>query len=218
MMVVVSGVGTGIGKTHVSCAVLETWRRLALSAVGLKPIESGGGEDGERLQAASTFHVQHPPPYQLPDPVSPHLAARRSNTYIDLSRCVAWTAGEARRADRCVVELAGGLFSPLGPGFFNVDLLRALDPNVWILVACDRLGVLHEITSTLIAIRTQHVSLPVVLLTEPETPDASTGDNARELAVLRICTVLATFPRRALSHPDTTRVADALVGHLETLG
>ena len=59
-IVVVTGVGTGIGKTHVGEALLRALPR-DLRSLGYKPIESGAddgeGEDGRRLREASMFHV-----------------------------------------------------------------------------------------------------------------------------------------------------------------
>ena len=71
--VVVVGSSTGVGKTHVSLALLALLKRSGVSCAGLKPVESGLGtesSDRTRLAAAGTFHVKHWP-YGYPDPVSP---------------------------------------------------------------------------------------------------------------------------------------------------
>jgi dethiobiotin synthetase len=60
-LVVVTGTGTSIGKTHFAEALILAWRRTA-RVLGLKPIESGvvpgALTDVERLQAVSSFHVK----------------------------------------------------------------------------------------------------------------------------------------------------------------
>ena len=91
--IVVVGTGTGIGKTHLSVALVAYLARAGRQVCGLKPIESGVppgavGEDATALAAAGVFHVKQPQPYALPDPVSPHLAARRLGVLHDVAACV----------------------------------------------------------------------------------------------------------------------------------
>src|ERR1700759_4898384 len=113
-LLVVTGTATEIGKTHVSEALLlaagERHR-----AVGVKPIESGGVSggvsDGQRLPAASSFHVKNPAPFFAP-PVSPHLAAREAGVDIDVPKLATGLTALRSDADLLLVELPGGLFTP----------------------------------------------------------------------------------------------------------
>lgn len=222
-LLLVTGTGTGIGKTHVTGALLLAWARaLAKSGVanpqvaGLKPVEtgvapSGDGGDGAALERLSTFHVKRfPAPYRFARPVSPHLAARETGTTVQLSVLRGYVAGVRRAADAVVVELAGGLFSPLAPGLSNADVTRDLAPDVVLLVAPDRLGVLHEIAATTRAAATSGVLLTGIVLVAPEFPDASTGTNAAEIAMVADVPVLAVVPRgdvRSLAaRPDLAAV------------
>ena len=86
-----------------------------------------------------------------------------------------------------LVELAGGAFSPLGVGLTNVDLALALEPALWLLVAPDALGVLHDVTATLRALPR---APDAVVLSGSRLRDESTGSNARELVSLAITPVL----------------------------
>jgi dethiobiotin synthetase len=84
-----------------------------------------------------------------------------------------------------LIETAGGLFSPLSRGTTNLDLALALEPALWILVAHDGLGVLHDVRTTLLALRAMTNRTPdYLVLSASRAPDASTGTNARELARL----------------------------------
>ena len=205
---VVVGTGTGVGKTHLGAALA---RVLALKAdvIALKPIESGVEpgvlSDAAQLAAASTFHVKHPAPYVFTDPVSPHLAARRCGTTIELARVVEWV--DAHTCPWVLVETAGGLLSPLDAGITNLDLTRALRPAVVLLVGLDRLGVLHEISACCLALKVLAAELRqmVVVLQPPPTPDASTSTNAVELVGLGIVRQAFVMPRGA-----TTDAAVAL--------
>jgi len=216
LMVAVTGTGTDIGKTFVCLALLQSAAEAGLRAVGLKPVESGGGSDGAALKAASMFHVKHPlpPPYCFDEPVSPHLAARHRDTQIDLRACVSWCLQSAEGADLAIVELPGALLTPLSPAACNADLLGMLPCQQWILVAPDRLGVLHETRATLLAAASHKLAVPIVVLNAPERPDASTGSNAPELEGLSICAVDASFPRAAPGHPPVVAQATRLMRKL----
>jgi dethiobiotin synthetase len=219
--VVVVGAGTGVGKTHLGVALA-----LALSGEGervlaLKPIESGvaagGTSDAGQLAAASTAVAKDPPPYAFPDPISPHLAARRAGVAIDLATVVAWV--DQHTCPWLLVETAGGLLSPLGIGLTNVDLARALRPDVVLLVAQDRLGVLHEIATCCLALRVlaQDLREAVVVLQSPAVPDLSTGTNVDELAVLGLTGQAFAIPRGAPEVPEVRVVAGRVLQHLRAL-
>jgi dethiobiotin synthetase len=153
---------------------------------------------------SATFHVKRAL-YAWPDPVSPHLAARRAGTEVDLASIQRWVGLQA--APVVVVETAGGLFSPLGPGLTNLDLTLALAPTAVLLVAPDRLGVLHDLTATLGLATSRGLSISSVALSAPPFPDTSTGHNAAELALLGIATPLAVFPRAPTSAPESRAAA-----------
>lgn len=202
-LLIVSGTGTGIGKTVVSTGLVTAWARRGLSVAGLKPIESGVDpaststtSDICELGRASTFHVTHSPPYLLADPVSPHLAARREGRTIDLRAIVDWVAPIRASADATVLELAGGLFSPLTDTRTNADLLTALKPSKVVLVAPNRLGVLHDVLATVRAARAEGIAIDGLILSSVTEWDASVETNAAELErVLPTLPVLGVLPR-----------------------
>ena len=202
-LLLVTGTGTEIGKTVVSTGLVAAWSTRGLSVAGVKPIESGqapsgelGGDIGD-LGRVSTFHVtRFTPPYLLVDPVSPHLAARREGRVIDLEVIQHWLRPIREGADATVLELPGGLFSPLSDELTNADLLTALAPTKVVLVAPDRLGVLHDVIATTRAARAAGIRIDGVILSAPAERDSSTGTNADELArVLPSAPVLAVLPR-----------------------
>ena len=221
--ILVLGCGTGVGKTRLSVALLNELRKTGRSCIGLKPIESGvdpsnsaQGSDAQAIAKAGSLHVtsaRHPL-YALREPISPHLAARRQGVEINLEAVRLWTA----QAEQCVtplvssdsatwsvVESAGGVFSPLSAGVTNFDLARVLEPAIWVLVAADALGVLHELSATLQAMKARGRMPDHVVLSCARPPDASTGSNARELSALGIVT-----PTAVLARDDDRGVQDLL--------
>ncbi len=196
-LVVVTGVGTGVGKTHAAEALLWAWRKHG-RVVGFKPVETGvdpqamaATDDGGRLESASTFHVKHLVGVRLAAPLSPHLAAEREGRVLEPIAWVETIAALRSQADGVVVELAGGLFSPVTAQLLNVDLLRLLEPSKVVVVAYDRLGVLHEVIATS---RASAIAFDVLLNT-PTHCDASTGTNVTELRRFVGHRILGPMPR-----------------------
>jgi len=191
------GTGTDVGKTHLGEALLIAAALRQIQAVGLKPIESGSGPatDASRLEQVSTFHVKQSAPYRFQTPVSPHLAARLEADEIALPRVLSWIASHSD-SPLSIIETAGALLSPLSRTLTNLSLVRALAPTALVLVARDRLGVLHDVTVTLHALRTLAPELPTpaVVLQPPAIPDASTGTNARELSLLDVAPSAFALP------------------------
>jgi dethiobiotin synthetase len=217
-VVVITGTGTGIGKTHLAVALVRGWGETA-RVCGLKPVETGvdgrDGGDARLLHEASTFHVKPSLPwYRFVPPISPHLAARRAGTAIHPGRITRGVADVAALADGVVVELAGGLFSPLGPGLLNADLVRLLLPADVLLVAPDRLGVLHDVGAATRAAGAGGVPVRGVVLMAPATPDDSTGTNATELALVSSLPVVACFPRATAAELARSPAMTALLAHV----
>jgi dethiobiotin synthetase len=212
--VAVVGTGTEIGKTHVSCALLQAWCRRGLDVRGFKPVESGW--DPEKSDAAMLSraggHGLIVPSFALRDPVSPHLAARREGVEIALGRVTRELQGLGGTI--LLIETAGGLLSPLGVGKANLDLVVACEVDEVVLVASNRLGVLHDVRACLLALEGLNGVRRHVVLSAGVQGDASTTSNADEIVALNWADVCWSFPRSALESAETMAVADGLAGAL----
>jgi dethiobiotin synthetase len=152
---------------------------------------------------AASFHVKQPSPaplYGFGDPVTPALAARREGAQIDLAAVTHWVHDRSAGVSigqlaASVIETAGGVFSPLGPKLSNFDLALGLEPATWVLVAPDRLGVLHEVIATLGAMAHLGRIPDWIVLSAPERADASTGHNLAELRVWGVAPRLLALGR-----------------------
>ena len=165
----VTGTDTGVGKTLVSAALLHTLAKRHARVVGMKPVAAGGlvrdgegwaNEDVLALRAASTLQVAPglANPVLLPEPLSPHLAARHAGVPIaiaELQRC--FEALQAQ-ADAVVVEGAGGWLVPIDEDHTMADLAKALALPV-VLVVGLRLGCLNHALLSAAAIRASGLAL-----------------------------------------------------------
>jgi len=182
----VTGTDTGVGKTFVSCALLHALARRHPRVVGMKPVAAGlvqtpdgwDSEDAIALRAASTVRV--PPaldnPVRLPDPLSPHLAAERAGTRIDIPHLVACQRELAQHADAMVVEGAGGFLVPLSPEHTGADLAQALGLPVLLVVGL-RLGCLNHALLSAEAIRARGLPLAGWVANRIDPGMAAADDN-----------------------------------------
>lgn len=149
----VTGTDTGIGKTLSSCAILHALRARGLRSLGMKPVASGcaSGEgmwrndDALALQRASSAHAAYADinPFAFEHPLAPELAASDDGAEVTLAPICAAFARLQAQADAVVVEGVGGWASPLSATLMQVDVVRALQLPV-VLVVGLRLGCLNQ--------------------------------------------------------------------------
>src|SRR5438045_1528149 len=98
----VTGTDTGVGKTQVSCALLQLFAQAGLRPAAMKPAETGCQPDPEdalalREAAGSADPLELVCPYRFREPLAPAVAARREGRTIELERIL-----------ECARELAQG--------------------------------------------------------------------------------------------------------------
>jgi dethiobiotin synthetase len=185
VIIAVAGTGTGVGKTHIACALVGGLRDAKKNAVGWKPVESGVTADSKNTDESLLSEISGgapAPTLRLEAPVAPNVAARRQGVTID-SHAIKNTLAEINKQhDVVVLELAGGLFSPFDDTLDNAEWLARcnLAPRL-ILVGWDRLGILHEVSSTIRASRALGLAIGGLVLAPPEKPDEATGSNAVQI-------------------------------------
>jgi dethiobiotin synthetase len=217
--IVVVGTGTDVGKTHVSACLLAFARSRGLRAAAYKPVATGVTSEctdcAEHAAALGAPYV--PPTYAYARPVSPHLAAREEGRPIDLAVIEERATRLSPDAGTLLVETAGGLFSPLSDTRTNADLVLRLLPASVLLVAPDRIGVLHDVGAAVRAAKGVGLTVAAVALSAPAVADASTGSNAGEISALGLGPVVV-FPRGPCEGKESLEAAEALWGRLVSSG
>jgi dethiobiotin synthetase len=181
--IVITGTGTGVGKTLLT-ALLAVFLRLDGHRVAaLKPICSGNRDDARRIAAAlaGELTLEEINPWHFRAPIAPVLAARREHRRVTLAQLVAHARRFRDRVDWLLIEGAGGLLSPLADNADARDLLVALRARP-ILVGLNQLGVVNHLRLTLAALPPAARAGAMVGLMSPEKPDAATRTNAPLLA------------------------------------
>ena len=182
----VVGSDTDVGKTYVSCKLLESCRRLSIPAKGIKPIESGMAilapetEDGHRLAKASGQSTPQRALIRLQDPVAPPLAAEREGVSIDWMYLVNQVDAQIDASKLTLIEGAGGLLSPLTWEHSAADLALALNAAL-VVVVLDKLGAVHQARTCLAIAQAYGLRVAALILNAGFDPDGTSGQNRASL-------------------------------------
>ncbi len=151
--VFVTGTDTGIGKTFVSCALIQAIKRTGKTVEAMKPVASGcewsdgqwQNEDALALMQACESKTDYSVvnPYALPLATAPQIAAREANVNIDTMLLVSSFQKLQSHADFVLVEGVGGWLAPLSDNLDQSDLVAALKVPV-VMVVGMRLGCINH--------------------------------------------------------------------------
>ena len=185
----VTGTGTGVGKTVVTAAVAALAAARGARVAVVKPAQTGVAadepgdlDDVRRLAGVTDLH-EHA---RFPDPLSPAAAARRAGLPpLDLRTSERLVQELADTRDLVLVEGAGGLLVRYDDeGATIADLARDLAADV--LVTVDpALGTLNHTALTLEAMAHRGLRLAgLVVGAWPPGPDLACRSNVRDLETL----------------------------------
>jgi dethiobiotin synthetase len=188
-VLVVTGTGTGVGKTVVTAAVAALAAARGSRVAVVKPAQTGVGaddagdlDDVRRLAAVTDLHEFA----RLPDALSPAAAARRAGVAPpDLGEAAARVRALADERDLIVIEGAGGLLVRFDDeGATIADLAHDLGAPVLVVVD-PSLGTLNHTALTLEALAHRGLALAgVVIGAWPVDPDLACRSNIRDLETL----------------------------------
>jgi dethiobiotin synthetase len=188
----ITGTGTNVGKTFISCALVRRAQELGASRVfGFKPIETGCarssdgglvGADQELLcQAAGDWQTGlQRGVYRFEPPVAPQVAGEDANVEIDVDRIVAVV--ETTPFDIVVVEGAGGWRVPITARADMAELARRLGLPI-VIVAEATLGTINHSLLTIEAVERDGQTIAAVVLSRrPNSAVDQARDNAARIS------------------------------------
>ena len=203
-VLVVTGTGTGVGKTVVTAALATLAVAGGLRVAVLKPVQTGvaPGERGDlgevRRLVGDTARLTTHELARYPDPLAPATAAAR------VGRAPVTPAEAAEAAtkltvehDLVLVEGAGGLLVRFTPDGTLADVAAALDAPV-LVVAAAGLGTLNhtELTTAALAARGLR-RVGVVIGSWPAEPDLAARANLSDLPAVTGVPLLGRLPAGA---------------------
>jgi dethiobiotin synthetase len=207
-VVIVSGTGTGVGKTVVSAALAVLARARGESVAVVKPAQTGeppgGGGDLSAIGAltglagvpgGTDLHELA----RFADPLSPEAAARTAGLPpVDLRRAASHVAALAGERQNVIVEGAGGLLVRYDPAGTTIADLAAMLQAPVLVVAEAGLGTLNATALTLEALGARKLTCAgVVIGCWPAEPGLAELCNLDDLAALAGQPVAGILPAGA---------------------
>ncbi|HEY1099486.1 MAG TPA: dethiobiotin synthase, partial [Myxococcota bacterium] len=167
--IAVVGSGTDVGKTFVTCRLLEDLRARGVDVVPRKPVVSGidpaamATSDTDRLIVAAGIVVDDAnrdrvSPFRFIAPLAPNEAARREGVVLDHAAIVNACAVDGD-PDAVVVETAGGVMSPLTDTTTQLDLVVDLGAVALLVVEGSYLGWISHTLTAVFALQTRGVDV-----------------------------------------------------------
>ncbi|MCD4701356.1 MAG: dethiobiotin synthase [Candidatus Aegiribacteria sp.] len=205
--VFVTGTGTGVGKTLVAAGLLKALRDGGVSALPVKPVQTGCLEiDGILSAPDLEFSLKVADlspgedmkdlmcPFRYSPACSPHLAGRMNGVYADVDTIIEKTDQLFDKCDFLVAEGAGGVLVPLNDSEKMLDLMVELAWPV-VLVARGDLGTINHSLLSLAVLKNAGLQIAAVVVNHL-TEDVSivTGDNPRAIAEFSNVSRIATIP------------------------
>jgi len=188
----ITGTDTEIGKTRVSCRLLEQAAAEGKSSIGLKPLAAGAeqidgkwrNEDAVALMAASSLKLD----YDLVNPVllkaatAPHIAAQQEGKRLMASRLAGYVKGTlmSHKADLVLVEGAGGWLVPLNDRETMQELAVELNLPVMLVVGM-KLGCINHALLSAKVIRESGARLAGWVANDLGNPMLNLEQNVRTL-------------------------------------
>ncbi len=148
-VIFITGTDTGVGKTVVTYCLGLLLKTQGFGVGVMKPVQCAG-RDAQYLKKVLGIHdeLNVINPFYAPEPLSPHLAFRRSKIKFDKQRVIDGLKILRARHDIVLVEGAGGLMVPLTNGYSNADLIADLKAEV-IVVSRLNLGTINHTLLTI---------------------------------------------------------------------
>lgn len=190
----VTGTDTEIGKTVASALLCA-----ALDAIYWKPIQTGSREGTDRATVMRLASLPRertiPEAYCFAPPVSPHLAARRAGSRIEVKKI---KVPSLSRGESLIVEGAGGVLVPINESQLMTHVMKHLKLPV-LLVARSSLGTINHTMLSLAALRAAALEVRgVIMVGKPNLENRKAIEHYGKISVVGLIPVLPRINRRTL--------------------
>jgi dethiobiotin synthetase len=173
MNYLVTGTDTGVGKTFITCGLIQAAGAFGKRWVGMKPFCTGDLGDVEKITAANGYFLpQHRVnPAWFRAPLAPYAAAMVENRVVDVQGVKETYFALANEFETVLVEGAGGFLVPILSHYDFRDLAVEWELGI-VLVVANRLGALNHTLLTVEAIRARGLPLKAVILNQVDESES----------------------------------------------
>ncbi|OHD64633.1 MAG: dethiobiotin synthase [Spirochaetes bacterium GWF1_41_5] len=185
-IIFITGTGTGVGKTYFTGLLARACQEAGINVITQKPVQTGCRKQiaddillHRKLQGIKCTIYDKKKitcPYIFSYPASPHLAAARAKTSIQIGTIIKQSAILEKNFSLVLIEGAGGLLVPLTENFTILDYIARCGFPV-VLVTQTLLGSINQTLLSIEALQQKKIKIMAlaVNLYFKEKP-AITGD------------------------------------------
>ena len=227
----VTAIGTGVGKTFTTCALLHAAKQHGPVMRAYKPVISGWDDstttdtaqiiaaagvrmtgDEQRLIAGRHEIIDDISPWRFAAPLSPHRAAALEGKAIALEALVAWSRARAQMPGLTLIEGVGGVMAPLTNQATVLDWMRTLQLPV-ILVTGSYLGSISHTLTALEVLDGAGLQVKALVMNESAGSEVEFAEAQLGLAPFVETIALRIFQPRVSSWAEASAIA-GLLPHL----
>lgn len=209
--VFITGTSTDVGKTYISALIVKHLRennvncgyfKGALSGAYLKNNELIPGDAKEVCEIGNlNCNPKNLVSYIFKEPVSPHLAAKINNEFIDLNKIKEDFDKVSRDYDFMLVEGCGGIICPLrfdDKKIMLVDLIKLLNFPI-IIVTHGGLGTINSTLLTVEYAKSQGLSIKGIIINNYDENIMMHIDNKNMIEELTNIPVIACIKEKEVN-------------------
>jgi len=157
----ITGTDTGVGKTIITCGLVNVLKQKGINTIAMKPICTGGRKDIEFLikNCIIKEDIDLINQYSFNIPSAPYVASEIEKTDIKIENILSAFNLLKEKYDIVIVEGIGGLLVPIKKNYCVCDLIKELNLPV-IIVSRAKLGTINH---TLLSIEyTEFIGIDII--------------------------------------------------------
>lgn len=192
----ITATDTHVGKTITTFVLGALLQDKGINVGVLKPVQCAGSDAHflkTKLRLQDELSLINP--IFVKEPLSPHLALRRVKKTFDEKKVLHAYQELKKRHDFMLIEGAGGLMVPLREGYYNTNLVKALNAEV-IIVARLGLGTINHTLLTINAAKAYGLTIKGLIFSDVRAgkKDIAEQTNPYEIERLSGVKVLGVIP------------------------
>lgn len=203
--VFISATGTGVGKTFITCQLLQWGRQRGWPVSASKPLLTGWPGDHEHVMAnTDTGHllkaqampitlsnIEATSPWRFTLPLTPSVAMQKEGRMVFPKMLIDYA--QRRLVPWHWLEGVGGIMSPLVGNWTSVDWLEALH-SPCLLIAGAYLGTLTHTLTAVEVLMSKKIDLMGVIVNEAQPSEVPLADTVATLRACLPCLPIWPFP------------------------
>jgi len=170
--VFITGSGTNVGKTYLTCSLIDLIIKKGFKVSPYKPIETGCKKVRNKLipNDSKKFYklvnkdidIELINPYRFQQPISPNRAIQLSKKKVNIKNYIE-KMKKLPKNDFFIIEGAGGLCSPISTDGLNIDLIKKINLKT-ILVVKDEIGAINNTLLNIEILKKYKISVIAIIL------------------------------------------------------